>query len=210
MHLSVDTPVSYAVEGSVDAAAVRKLLRELRLIAGTEYIRNGKAGLDASLAGYNSAARFSPWIVLRDLDKDAPCASRLRGNLLPHEAEYLFLRIAVRAVESWLMADGEAIATFLHVSPSRIPKAPDLEEHPKTTIVNLARHSRRRVIREGMVPRIGSGISVGPEYTGMLVEFAEQQWSPTRAAKFGRSPSLTRSLACLQGVTERRHWCMTR
>jgi hypothetical protein len=207
MHLPIETPVSYAVEGSVDAATVRKFLRELRLVVGTEYIKNGKAGLDASLAGYNNAARFTPWIVLRDLNGDAPCAGGLRADLLERESEYLFLRIPVRAIESWLMADGDAIAEFLHVSPARVPKTPDQEGHPKTSMVNLARNSRRKAIREAMVPRAGSGISVGPEYTAVLIEFAEQQWSPTRAAKSARSPSLSRSFARFQEVVQRRHWC---
>ena len=38
--------------------------------------KKGKDGLLRNLDGYNRAARFSPWVVLVDLDHDADCAHR--------------------------------------------------------------------------------------------------------------------------------------
>lgn len=71
-------PVTLAVEGTTDAAVARRLLHEADLQAGPEYVKNGKSALDQSLAGYNNAARFSCWLVLRDLDQDAACAPALQ------------------------------------------------------------------------------------------------------------------------------------
>jgi hypothetical protein len=65
-------------------------------------------------------------------------------------------------------------------------------------MVELARHSHRRGIREDMVPRPGSGRKVGPAYTAQLIDFARDSnngWRPDVAAK--ASDSLNRCLQCL-------------
>jgi hypothetical protein len=78
---------------------------------------------------------------------------------------------------------------------SCLPREPDAIADPKATIVDLARHSRRRELREDLVPRPGSGRSTGPIYAGRLAEFAERDWRPNRAAM--SSDSLRRCLAAL-------------
>ena len=104
-------------------------------------------------------------------------------------------RLAVRAIESWLLADAEQLAAFLRVSSAKIPVNPDGEHDPKMTLVNLARYSTKKNIREDMVPREGSGGKVGPGYVGRVIEFA-QLWRPEVAAE--RSDSLRRCLAALE------------
>jgi hypothetical protein len=71
---------------------------------------------------------------------------------------------------------------------------------PKRAMVEVAGHSRRREIRQDMVPRRGSGSSVGPAYTSRLIEFAQAHWRPETAAR--ASDSLRRCLARLQGFAE--------
>ena len=115
-------------------------------------------------------------------------------------------RIAVREVEAWLLADRERIASFLGVSPARVPRDPDGLDDPKLEMVNLARHSSRRVIRKEMTPRPGSGISIGPAYSLRLIEFASKPdvgWRPEVAA--GHSRSLRRCVAALRTLTESVH-----
>lgn len=101
------------------------------------YVLNGKAALDRSLKGYNSAARFAPWLVLRDLDHDADCAPTLIEHVLPAPAEKMLLRIAVRAVEAWLMADAERLAAFISVPLQAIPEAPETVDDPKAVVATL-------------------------------------------------------------------------
>ena len=57
-------------------------------------------------------------------------------------------------------------------------------------MVELARHSRSREIREDMVPRLESRRRVGPLYTSQLTKFVRTQWDPKVAA--GKSDSLRR------------------
>ena len=99
-------------------------------------------------------------------------------------------RVAVRQIEAWLLADSERLARFLSIAIARVPVDPEALDNPKETLVNLARHSRRRDIREDMVPRPRSGRSVGAAYTSRLIEFAETQWRPEIAAE--RADSLRR------------------
>ena len=112
-------------------------------------------------------------------------------------------RVAVREVEAWLLGDHEKLATFLGVAVSRIPRDPEAEMDPKTTMVELARRSRRREIREDMVPRPESGRDVGPAYASRLIEFVvggEVSWRLDVASR--SSESLRRCLACMRRLVE--------
>jgi hypothetical protein len=173
--------VKAAVEGIVDEAVVRRLLCDAQAIPGEVYGKNGKAHLRQRLRGYNNAARHAPWIVLVDLGRDADCAPPLRSAWLPDPAPHMFFRVAVRAVEAWLLADRHGMASFLKVRRQSIPADPEKLEDPKGVIVDLARQSRRREIREDMIPRPGSGRRVGPAYSSRVIEFASTFWRPETA-----------------------------
>jgi hypothetical protein len=187
--------ISAAVEGIVDEAVVRTLVSHAGGQLGTVYGKHGKPALRDKILGYNNAGRYEPWLVLVDLDADADCAPIMRPAWLPKPAQHLCFRIAVRATESWLMADADRLATFLGVARSRIPSNPEEAERPKERMVNLARRSRRLDIRADMVPRESSGRAEGPAYASRLIEFAERQWRPGVAAS--RSDSLRRAIACV-------------
>ena len=195
--------VSAAVEGLVDEAVVRRLLEDVGAVAGPVYGKGGKQALHQKIAGYNHAAQFSPWVVLVDLDDDAECAPPFREAWLPQPAPKMLLRVAVRAVEAWLLADREHLSAFLGIPASRIPLNPDEVASPKRAMVELAARSRRREIREDMVPRPGSGRTVGPAYSSRLIEFASDAahgWRPAIAA--GRSDSLRRCLHRLRRLAQ--------
>ncbi|WP_434385521.1 hypothetical protein [Melittangium boletus] len=189
-------PISVVVEGPTDTALVQKLLVHLGLPLGTVYEAGGKSKLDKRLKGFNNAARSAPWFVLRDLDQDEPCAPELIKRLLKSPAKHMRLRIAVHQGESWLLADTEQIARFLDVPETSVPRIPDDLPNAKQALINLARKSRSRSIRDAIVPREGSTAPVGREYTSRIAEFAQQLWRPGFAAK--RSDSLSRCINALQ------------
>ncbi|MBL8539311.1 MAG: hypothetical protein JNK68_02950 [Betaproteobacteria bacterium] len=178
---------------------MRKLITQVGAELGPVYGKYGKASLREKRTGYVNAARRAPWIVLVDLDHDAPCPPPLRSDWVPVQVPFLCFRVAVRAVEAWLLADADALAAFLGVSRNRIPRDPESLQDPKTAMVNLARASRRTAIRADMVPRDGSGRPIGPAYASRLIEFASSPWRPDIAAQ--RSDSLRRALACLEKLT---------
>jgi len=59
--------VSAAVEGDLDEVVLRKIADHIGFSVGSVYGRKGKQYLLRTLAGYNNAARFTPWIVVLDL-----------------------------------------------------------------------------------------------------------------------------------------------
>lgn len=178
---------SAAVEGPTDEAVLRRVVEHLGATLGPVYGKTGKATLLRQLHSYNQAAQFWPWIVLVDLDRDAECAPPARTQWLPTTATHMCFRIAVREIESWLLADRETLADFLGVALSRIEANPEALDDPKATLVNLARRSRRRGIRVDMVPRPESGRSEGPAYTSRLIEYAQGFWRPEIAAQHADS-----------------------
>jgi len=193
------TPVSLVLEGSTDGPVATRLLEHVGLTVGPIYGLRGKSHNDAKMPAYNSAARFAPWFVLRDLDHDAPCAPDLARMLLPTPSRHMLLRIAVREMEAWLLADQKALSAFMRVSASQMPANPDDLTDAKAELVRLARRSTKPAIRRDMVPRAGSGTSVGPGYSARIMEFANERWRPEVAA--ARSPSLARCIRALRRWT---------
>jgi hypothetical protein len=190
-----------AVEGDVDEAVLVRIAQRLGLTVGTVHGRQGKSHLLRALPGYNMAARFTPWVVVLDLDRDCDCAPPCRSRWLPAPSANMHFRIAVRSIESWLLADRERIAAFLGVQRAVIPADPDSLDDPKGTLVGLARRSRRHATRAEMVPTQGGGRRVGPLYSARLIEFAsdrEEGWRPEVASLV--SDSLAR---CMQALGSR-------
>lgn len=188
-----------AVEGATDEAVIKRLLRHTSIACGYTRGLKGKAALIDQLPKYNEAARFSNWLVVVDLDQDAECAPEFVAKELPNAAAGMLLRLPVRAVESWLLADREHLARYLGIAEQNIPSNPDLETDPKTTLVNLARKCRKKDMREDIVPRPNSGRKNGPGYTGRMLEFVQHReypWRPEIAAQ--HSDSLRRCIAALK------------
>lgn len=193
-----DKVISAAVEGIVDEAVARKLITYVQAQIGDVFGKKGKSFLRKQIAGYNNAARHRPWIILVDLDNDFDCAPLLLHAWLLNPSPSLCFRVAVREIEAWLLADREKIAQFLGVALSRVPLHPEDLDDPKTTIINLARISRRRAIKQDMVPRPESGRQVGPAYPSRLIEFVSNHWRPDIASE--QSISLQRAIRCLKAL----------
>jgi hypothetical protein len=188
--------ISAAVEGPSDGAVAERLIREVGATPGQIYIRGGKNELLRRVAAYNNAARFAPWLVLVDLDQDEDCAPSARERWLPAPFARMCFRVAVHAIEAWFLADRDNLARFLRVSLAQVPASPESIIDAKEEIVRIARNSRSGPIRQDIVPRVGSGRSVGPAYVSRLIEFATRHWCPRIAAAV--SPSLARALVCLE------------
>jgi hypothetical protein len=191
--------VSLAVEGMVDEILARRLLN---FVGGFDvagcYGKAGKDSIKQKIDKYNQAAKLLHWFVLIDLDQDASCAPQLKAGLLPDPAQLMFFRVAVRSIESWLLADRERIAGFLGVSEDKVPSDPERLLNPKEQMINLARRSKNAAIRRDMVPRADSGINEGPAYNARLIEFINHEtagWRPNEAGM--NSDSLKR---CLDGL----------
>jgi hypothetical protein len=191
--------ISVVVEGSTDVPYVKKLC----VHAGVEFlepfvVRRGKLGIDADLPKYANAAKSSPYLIVRDLDQDAACAPEwLAANAPKNGGRWLVLRLAVREVEAWFLADVETAAKCLRVNVSNVPVEPDALADPKATIVELARRSTKKSIREHVAPGPRDSRKVGPQYEQLLIEWADK-WRVDVAIK--RSPSLRHAHKAVQRV----------
>jgi hypothetical protein len=191
--------VSGAVEGLVDRAILLRMMGEVGVNPATVLVANGKPQIRQRIEGYNNAAHFAPWVVLVDLNAEVECAPALCRTWLPHPAPLMRFRVVVRKAEAWLLADRERLSRFLGVSVDLLPRDPEAIADPKRKMVDLAAQSRRRAIREDMVPRPGSGRSVGPGYSSRLIEFvsdSDSGWRPELASR--NADSLRRCLDSLR------------
>ncbi len=196
--------ITAAVEGLTDEALLKRICSFVGTSAGQVYGKCGKSYVLARLNGYNHSARFRHWVVLLDLDNDGACVPDVLPRWLPNPSRLMCLRVAVRELEAWLLADPEHLSKFLSVSAREVPASPDTIPDPKRAMVDLARKSKRRAIREDMVPHAGSGQVVGPAYTSRMIEFiqnADLGWRPNVALT--NSDSLNRCVSSIAHLMER-------
>ncbi|MCL2129055.1 MAG: DUF4276 family protein [Treponema sp.] len=149
----------------------------------------GKGKVKKQIKAYNNAAQHGYYFVIADLDNEYECApSLIHKWLSPEQANNkLLFRIAVHEIESWLLADKKNFSAFFSISHELIPSEPDKEIDPKSIIVSLAKKSRKRDIREAIVP-IDNYALIGPGYNSVFQNFIQNFWSIASARK--NSPSL--------------------
>lgn len=176
------------VEGRLDAAVGNRLLTHLGHETGTVYGQRGYGYIQSKVKAFTaSTSRHSPLLVICDfMDTRSECPPAAVRLHIRSDSPYTIFRLAVNEIESWLLADRSGISSFLAVSANRIPRHPEGIEDPKRELVGLALRSRRRRIREGMVP-VHLTASEGPEYTDLLIAFIMKQWDIDLAASRSRS-----------------------
>ncbi|MFP4470089.1 MAG: hypothetical protein ACLFPE_05375 [Bacteroidales bacterium] len=176
--------INLAVEDSLSEIV---LTRIINLFPGKYNIQHcyGEQGygyLKSSIRGFNQASKITPFLVLTDLDRyECPLALIKDWIAFPLHANLIF-RIAVREVESWLLADSPGFAKFLNISESHIPSSSEEIINPKEFLINLARKSGRRKIKEDLIPS-SKFASIGPNYNGRLTEFVLQYWNVHKAIR---------------------------
>lgn len=160
---------------------------------------HGFGKIKKHITAYNNAAKLGYWFVITDLDR-AECAPTLIHEWLPNGIHpHLIFRVAVREIESWLIADRENLASFFSISPNLVPSLPDTLPDPKQTVITLARKSKKRNIREG-IPPVDTFASIGPGYNNELRNFIQNHWNIENALK--HSPSFNKALQALRKIVE--------
>ena len=185
--------VALATEDALSEAMGFRLLQEASSELRVDLLlRNKGAGyLRSRLHSWQQMARNGlPVVLLTDLDR-TPCAPQLVREWFgaTSRTDNFVFRVAVREVESWLLADHEGIRTLLG-KRCRPPQFPDEVLDPKNKLLELARNAPRSV-REEIVRSEGSIARQGLGYNRCLSEFVAETWSLGRAE--ARSPSLLRA-----------------
>ncbi|MBN1902605.1 hypothetical protein JW926_14870, partial [Candidatus Sumerlaeota bacterium] len=136
---------------------------------------------------FNHASRVMPYLVLTDLDIVECPPVLIRQWLAEPISKNLIFRIAVREVESWVMADREGFSHFIHADIKVIPGDLDKLDDPKSFLLEKVRKYAGKDIRRDLLPRENSTAKIGPDYTGRLSEFLNENWSMRRALPHSHS-----------------------
>jgi hypothetical protein len=160
---------------------------------------HGFGKIKRHIDGYNKAARYNPFFVLTDLDT-YDCAPALIREWLPCEQNsQLLFRVAVHEIESWLLADKDAFANYFSVNRAIIPLSPDELSDPKKTLLDLVKKSKKRHLRDAIVP-IDEYASIGPGYNVEMELYIQDHWNIDNARQL--SPSLNKAMRALENLAK--------
>ncbi|TYT76029.1 DUF4276 family protein [Desulfobotulus mexicanus] len=163
---------------------------------------SGFGHLKKNLPALIRLAAHCPVFLLTDLDQK-PCAPFLIQQWLgenPLPEKFLF-RVAVREVESWLLADRKGMADFMGAPLEQVPANPDFLADPKETVLKIARRYASRAVWQDIVPAKGVRAKVGVGYNQRLMAFVQESWSLERAVI--HSESLGRAHQRLQVMLQK-------
>jgi len=183
-------PINLVVEDELSEAIARKLLESgsrpyaVRVV----YNRGGYGYIKKNIRGFNNAARGTPYLILTDLDA-RECPPSMIGRWFGQASlePNLLFRVAVRDVEAWLLAHRSAFAEFVGVREGLVPQDVEQIRDPKKKLIEIARRSRRKRIRQDIVPPRDSTREQGPDYNGRLARFVKDHWDPRHCAAVSRS-----------------------
>ncbi|MCT7951767.1 DUF4276 family protein [Ancylothrix sp. C2] len=192
-----DIPINLAVEDALSEAVVREMLKQSQrpFSIGICLNKGGYGYLKKIISGLNHAAKGSAYLVLTDLD-NAECPQEIISTWLeqPKHPNLIF-RIAVREVEAWLLAHRETFAKYVGISKDLIPRNADEIADPKQTLINLVRKSKKRDLKEAIVPADNSTAKIGKDYNGQLIQFVKNHWQIELAKQ--NSPSLEKAMKAI-------------
>lgn len=194
--------ICLATEDSLSEDVGIRLISELGrdFHVGQKFRQNGFGFLKKRILSFCEIAQRSAFLLITDLDTGL-CPSTLKLSWVNpnHCPNRLLFRVAVREIESWLLADHEGMKKLLDKGASRLPDNPDQLTDPKKFLINSAQRAPRQ-IRDDLVPERGSNAIQGFGYNQRLGLFVREMWSPERAAL--RSDSLRRAIGRLQELKD--------
>ncbi len=195
--MMISLPIKLVYEDDLSEAVMKKLLNAFpkKYLIAASYNKHGFAAIKRDLKGYNHAARFTPFFVLTDLDQNECPPSLIREWMIFDKQPQLIFRVAVREVESWVMADRYGFAKFAAVAIKHIPDKPDDIHDSKAALFEVIKKSKIKELKEDILPHY-PGDRIGPNYNGSLCGFVIQSWNVQRAIQ--KSPSLKRAFDHLQ------------
>lgn len=190
-----------ATEDELSEAVGHCLAAEAGLTVEQNLRRGGSGYLKSKLQSFCEIALHQPVFLLTDLDR-LKCAPSLikkwMGNL--EQPQNLEFRVAIREIESWLLADHEAMRNLLGGRIGKLPLDPDSLSDPKQALLTLAGRAPRE-IREDIVAMDGALARQGLGYNAQLCQMVRSSWQPARAAE--RSASLAQARVRLKELAGR-------
>ncbi|MCU0547176.1 MAG: DUF4276 family protein [Oscillatoriaceae cyanobacterium Prado104] len=193
-----DIPINLVFEDLLSEAVLKQMLVQSQrpFAVGKCFNQRGYGKIKKIISGLNYAAKGMPYLILTDLDREECPLIIISEWLTQPKHPNLLFRIAVKEVEAWLLAHREAFAEFLGISVNLIPADVDKISDPKQLLINLAKKSKKRELRDGIVPDRNSTAKIGKDYNGQLIQFVNQNWQVAPAQT--NSPSLKRAMDAIE------------
>lgn len=186
-------------EDALGMSVLKRIIKEFNptLCIHLEKIAGGFGDIKKNCHKYIEASRVVPHIVLTDLDNhDCPVTLMTQWgvNALP---DCCLFRVAIKEIESWVLADRSGFASFLKVTINSIPAYPEQEGNPKEILLNLAKRSRLSLAKD-LLPDPNSSARIGPFYNERLGEYVMNAWD-IRAALLN-ADSLKRAIQRIENL----------
>ena len=195
-------PLAIFAEDKLTEAVLQKCVAEY--LPDHTVIRSdvacGRGNVKKSLAAYANLASSMPVIIGVDLDHD-PCPPQLLSDwdVAGFNNANLIVRVAVREVEAWVLADKKRFANFVGGTSDHIPSSPDEIEDPKRLLLEFARATASDDLKRDLIPiNFGQYPRIGPAYNLRMCKFVRDRWRPHVAG--GRSASLARAIRALESL----------
>lgn len=184
--------IALATEDALSEAIGRRLLDESqgRLTPELLLRKGGFGYLKTNIRKWCELSQTIPVFILTDLD-NIECPFTLINSWLGTNKQppNLIIRVAVREIESWLLADHQSMKELLG-KHCKLPENPDNLDDPKQHLLNLACKAPRK-LRDDLVRMEKGNARQGLGYNSVLGAIVQNCWSPERAAT--RSPSLEKA-----------------
>ena len=207
--VSLPIYVTIVAEDELLEVIAKRLLVEFKnkYEINKSFFVHGCGEIDKNIKKWNQAASNNKgavvYFILRDMDSLAfPHASacpemfikeKLGNNL---KSPHLLFRMAVAEAENWLFADIDNFCQFIGCVKHNLP-SPDKVADGKNHILGMVRLSKKKKIREGLLPSPEAKTAkVGRDWNHLLPEFVRDKWDPNIAAK--NSKSLRRTMSRLR------------
>jgi hypothetical protein len=189
--------ITLAVEDSLSETVARKILKQ----SDKNYCvinclgRKGFGYLKTKINKFNEASKQLPFFVL--IDQDNGCPPEKIDSWLKCKVNSNFIfRIAVMEIESWVMADRDSFLNFLvslnliyHIKWTKLPD-------PKQFFLNITKKTRKRRLKQDIIPIPGSTAKIGPDYNACISDFVRDRWNVHEAIR--HSESLNRAFKKIQ------------
>jgi hypothetical protein len=174
----IDIPIMLAVEDELSEAVLREILKQSnRPFSIGNCLMNREFGyLKKNIAGFNNAAKGTPYLLLADLDNEKCPIALISEWLRQPKHPNLIFRVAVREVEAWLLAHREAFAEYLGIAVNLVPSDIETISDPKQCLIDLTRKSKKTQLRDAIVPAPNSTAKIGKDYNAQLTLFVQNNW----------------------------------
>ena len=197
----VARPIYIATEDILSETVAERLVHEStrNLQIAVRVRRNGNAYLKSKFPELLKTSAKIPVFLITGLD-NIQCPVELIKNWTQNTPAPpgMIMRVAVREVESWILADRDGFSGYTGIPVEKMALNPDALSDPKRVRLNLVKRYARKRIKESLLPSKSSSSKIGWEYIAVLCQFARDVWSVDRAVR--HSVSLRRAVNRLSSL----------